>query len=177
MFAVACHNAPDLHTLNTPDTPSYVAPAESLLADGTFSRNGVPEIVRTPGYPLLLTIGLRFGHFEPLTVVLQIILSVASVALVYHLAWKLTASSTAALAASALAGLEPLSIIYTSFLMSETLFALLLLASLSLLLRYVRTSSALALVAAALMLAAATFVRPVSYYLTPAIALAAAGAH
>ena len=171
LFAAAWHNAPDLHTLVAIDTISYAAPAESLLADGTFSRDGAPEIVRTPGYPLLLTVGLLLGHVELVTIALQIILSVASVALIYDLAWELTASSSAALAASALAALEPLSIIFTVHLLSETLFAFLLLASFSLLLRYLRTSSALALVATALILAAATFVRPISYYLPPVIAL------
>ncbi len=171
LLVAACHNAPDLHTLNTNDTPSYVLPAQSLLAHGTFYRDDDPEIVRTPGYPLLLTIGLRFGHVELITVALQILISVASILLVYDLAWQLTASYAAALAASALAALEPLSIIFASHLMSETLFALLLLASLSLLVRYLRNASAFTLVAAALMLAAAAFVRPVSYYLPPVIAL------
>jgi hypothetical protein len=171
LFAAACHNAPDLHTLNENDTPSYIAPAQSLLAHGTFSPDDAPEIVRTPGYPLLLTVGLRLGHVEVVTIALQIIISVASILLVYHLAWELTANSTAALASSALAALEPVSIIFTVRLLSETLFAFLLLASLSLLLRYLRTSSAIALVAAALTLAAATFVRPISYYLPPVIAL------
>ena len=171
LLAVACHNAPDLHTLSAANTRSYLAPAQSLLADGTFFRGGAPEIVRTPGYPLLLTVGLLSGHVELVTVALQIILSVGSVALVYFLAWELTANSAAALFASALAALEPLSISFAVRLLPETLFTLLILASLLLLLRYLRTSSTLALVAAALMLAAATFVRPISYYLPPAIAL------
>ena len=171
LLAAACHNAPDLHTLKAANTHSYVAPAESLVADGRFFRDGAPEIIRTPGYPLLLTVGLLTGHVELVTVALQIIVSVASIALVYFLAWELTANSTAALIASALAALEPLSIIFTVRLLPETLFTFLILASLWLLLRYLRTSSTLALVATALMLAAATFVRPISYYLPPAIAL------
>jgi hypothetical protein len=99
------------------------------------------------------------------TVALQMVLSLASILLLYHLAWKLTASSTAALLASLLTALEPLSIIYTSYMMPETLFTFLLLASLAFLLHYLRASSALALFAAALLLAAATFVRPITYYL------------
>ncbi len=96
---------------------------------------------------------------------MQLVLSVASIALVYHLARKLTASATVALTAGALAAMEPLSIIFASHLMPETMFTFLLLASLSLLLHYVRTSSARALFVAALLMAAATFVRPISYYL------------
>jgi hypothetical protein len=167
LFAAAWHNAADLHTLHTGDTPTYIAPAETLLAHGTFMGGEVPEIYRTPGYPLMLTAGLRAGHVELVTVALQMVLSLATILLIYHLAWKLTASSTAALAASALAALEPLSIIYTSYVMPETLFTFLFLASLSFLLHYLRASSAFALFAAALLLAAATFVRPITYYLPP----------
>ena len=134
LFAAAWHYSADLQTLHTGDTPTYLTPAESLLADGTFSAGtipsgtfsnvtssggtfsntnsssvAVPEIYRTPGYPLFLTAGLRAGHVELVTVALQAVLSLASILLVYHLAWKLTASSTAALLASLLVAMEPLS--------------------------------------------------------------------
>lgn len=36
------------------DTPSYVEPARSLLESFSFSADGRPEILRTPGYPLFL---------------------------------------------------------------------------------------------------------------------------
>ncbi len=68
LFAAAWHGAADLHTLHTDDTPTYLAPAESLLASGTFYGGTVPEIFRTPGYPLLLTAGLWAGHVELITV-------------------------------------------------------------------------------------------------------------
>ncbi|HEX4145205.1 MAG TPA: glycosyltransferase family 39 protein [Pirellulales bacterium] len=176
LLAAAWHNAPDLHTLYTGDSATYVTPAQSLLTAGTFSAGpspdgNLPEIYRTPGYPLLLTAGLRAEHLELVTVALQMALGLASILLLYHLAWKLTASPTAALVASLLMAVEPLSIVYTSYVMPETLFTFLLLASLSLLLHYLRASSLLALVAAAILLAAATFVRPITYYLPALFAL------
>jgi hypothetical protein len=53
-----------------PDTPSYIGPAENLLAGKGFTgsdfalaginvdSNGVPETLRTPGYPLLIALFL-----------------------------------------------------------------------------------------------------------------------
>ena len=38
-----------------PDAAGYIAPARSLLTAGAFlNAEGAPEIVRTPGYPLLI---------------------------------------------------------------------------------------------------------------------------
>ncbi len=36
------------------DSLSYLAPAASLASDMTFRSLGLPEIFRTPGYPLFL---------------------------------------------------------------------------------------------------------------------------
>ena len=38
------------------DTPSYTAPIEDLLHHASFTVRGVPEVQRTPGYPLLLAL-------------------------------------------------------------------------------------------------------------------------
>ena len=67
-----------------------------------------------------------------------------------------------------LLAIEPLSVVYSSFLLSETLFAFVLLLAVSTLLRYLQSASLGYLVISAVLLAAATFVRPVSYFL-PAV--------
>jgi hypothetical protein len=59
----------------TPDTVSYIVPARELIAHHRFFSNGAPEIIRTPGYPLLLTAGLLLGRLESVTIALQILLS------------------------------------------------------------------------------------------------------
>ncbi|HTU24879.1 MAG TPA: glycosyltransferase family 39 protein [Pirellulales bacterium] len=172
LFFAAWHAAPDFHSLLTGDSPTYIGPAKTLLSEGSFlagavPEGAVPEIYRTPGYPLLLTAGLAAGHLELVTVAIQTLLSLASILLVYRLAHRLTGSASAALAASGLAAVEPLSIIYTSLVMPETLFTFLFLASTALLLRYLDRDSLPALFGSALLLAAATFVRPITYYLPP----------
>lgn len=54
-----------------PDTESYVGPARELLARGTFTVSGRPELQRTPGYPLLLVIGLSLGELVPVTIAIH----------------------------------------------------------------------------------------------------------
>src|SRR5438132_3532115 len=39
----------DVTVFHVPDTPSYIAPARELLAHGTFTHDGEPELARTPG--------------------------------------------------------------------------------------------------------------------------------
>ena len=52
----------DITIFHAPDTASYVEPARQLIAHGRFSAgDGTPEIIRTPGYPMLLIFGLLLG--------------------------------------------------------------------------------------------------------------------
>jgi hypothetical protein len=73
----------------TPDTVSYIVPARELIAHHRFFSNGAPEIIRTPGYPLLLTAGLLLGRLESVTIALQILLSCFTVYMVYQTAFIL----------------------------------------------------------------------------------------
>ena len=50
------------------DTGSYVVPARELLARGTFTARGEPELLRTPGYPLFLLPGMWLGHLVTTTI-------------------------------------------------------------------------------------------------------------
>lgn len=105
-----------------PDTESYVKPAQELINHHRFYSEGTPEIVRTPGYPLLLTPGLALNRLWVVTLVVQIVLSSLTIYLVYRTAKTLFNSERASLIAATLYSVEPLSIIYTSLLLSETLF-------------------------------------------------------
>ena len=175
LFAAACYRSPDMATLHTGDTRSYIEPATSLLKQGEFSDHGVPELIRTPGYPILLTLGIALGHVELITFALQTLLSLVTVAMVYQLTRSFTGSRPAAVYAGLFLAVEPLSLIYTSYLMAETLFTCLLVLMVAALANYDRRRAWAPLVAAGLLLAAASLVRPVTYYLPPLIALALAG--
>jgi 4-amino-4-deoxy-L-arabinose transferase-like glycosyltransferase len=166
LFLCAWHYAPDLSRLHQGDSITYIEPADSLLHEGRFDLFGRSEIFRTPGYSLLLIPGVALHQVELVTFCLQLILSLATIWLVHQTTFELFDNSTAALGAALLMAIEPLAIIYTSAILTETLFTFLFVLFLRHLLRYLRNDSSSDLLVGALVLAAATFVRPVTYYLT-----------
>ena len=147
------------------DTNSYIRPAQALLSEGTYTRNAKPELIRTPGYPMLLLPGIALGHVETITIGLQILISTATVFLVYKIALLLFRRSEIAIASAALFAIDPISILYSSRLLSETLFTALTTLFIYLLLRYWKGGSLTYLAASATALAASAYVRPISYYL------------
>jgi len=66
-----------------PDTTGYVALANDIVKNGTFQSGGVPEIRRTPGYPLFVGVGQLVGGLGFVTVA-QIVLSVVTAYVIYH---------------------------------------------------------------------------------------------
>ena len=151
------------------DSPEYLRLADSLTG-GHFTHNGVPEVLRTPGYPLFVALGVFIGHPIGLTILLQVILGSLAAVTVYALAEDTTASlgycdaRRVALSAGLFYALDPLSVVYSSFVLSETLFTTLLLAHLSMLLRYFKTGSLWYVVMSGALAVAATFVRPAAMY-------------
>ena len=161
----------DPQALHYLDTATYLAPAQSLLEHGTFERDSLPEIIRGPGYPLLLTLGLAARHVEAVTVALQILLSTATVYLIYRCALVLADGQTRlALLAAAFYAVEPLSVVYSCTLLTETLFTFLIVSFLLALIHFLKHDSARSLLIAAMFLSASAFVRPVSYYLPLVVA-------
>jgi len=152
------------------DTPDYVRPAEAMLSSGAFDGDGQPEIERTPGYPVFLMPGLIAGRLATMTVALQIFVSTLTVVLVY-LTSKLLFSRKIAYWSAALYTIEPLSVLYCSQILSETLFTFLVVLFVYQTVCYLKQGKLPVLLAATLSLAAATYVRPVSYYLPLAIVL------
>lgn len=73
-LAAAAVTTAGVERLHAPDTSGYLEPAAEMLSAGTFTRGGKPEIVRTPGYPLLLLPGLLVDRVEDVTVLLQALL-------------------------------------------------------------------------------------------------------
>ena len=155
----------DIKMFYSPDTVSYVVPAQELVANHRFFANGVPEIKRTPGYPMLLTIGLLLGRLELVTILLQILLSCFTIYMVYLTAWLLFKNRKVSIVAATLYAMEPLSIMYTSQLLTETLFAALVMIWLYFLLKYLEKQAWRDLLVSALALAFSVYVRPVGYFL------------
>ncbi|HVB81760.1 MAG TPA: glycosyltransferase family 39 protein [Candidatus Binataceae bacterium] len=160
----------DVTIFYTPDTASYIAPARELIAHHRFSSDGAPEIARTPGYPLLLTVGLLLGRVELVTVVLQILLSCFTVYMVYRTALLLFERERVALVAALLYAIEPFSILFTSLLSTETLFAAIVMVGVYYLVRYLKRHLLADLLASAVALAVSVYVRPIGYFLPVIIA-------
>lgn len=119
-----------------PDTETYVVPAQELIAHHRFSTHGAPEISRTPGYPFFLIPGLLLRHSVPITIVLQVLLSCFTVYLVYRVAYLLFNAERIAITAAALYAIEPVSVLYAGVILTETLFAALVMLWLYFLLGY-----------------------------------------
>jgi hypothetical protein len=158
-----------VNALSQADTASYLEPGRNLLLHGRFMADGVPDLVRTPGYPLFLAITSLAGL--PAAALANVILSVFTVILVWKLGLEAFGNDRIALGAAWIFALEPVSITYSSVLLSESLFLALFLLSLERLVVFLHGRRLPVLVAAGLWLAAATFVRPVTYYLPVALAL------
>jgi 4-amino-4-deoxy-L-arabinose transferase-like glycosyltransferase len=159
------------------DAGSYHDSARALLETGTFSISPLPPLLpqtlRTPGYPsFLAAVYAVFGERPAAALLVQILLSVATLALVYVLVRALWGGRVALLAAALLA-LDVPSIRFSLLPLTETLFTLLLVAALGcgvalLTRRDQRRRWALGL---GLALAACAFVRPAAYYLVVPVAL------
>jgi hypothetical protein len=112
-----------------PDSPTYLIPARYLLRGlGFVSEPGIPETLRTPGYPLFLLPFLAATMRAAPIVLAQHLMGEIMTLAVYLGARRLFDSRAAALAAGILFALDPLTIHYANKVLSETLFTALLLA-------------------------------------------------
>jgi hypothetical protein len=151
-----------------PDSSDYLQVKGALLSKGSFARiypegGLVYEFVRTPGYPLFLAF-LNGILRVPLTgvVLIQVILTLIT-------AWITFKSAADIGGPAALAGLiillDPPVTAFSMILITETLFMFILSLFLLTFLLYLKKGECVLAVAAACLLVAATYVRPISYYL------------
>jgi hypothetical protein len=150
-------------------TGHYLDPGRNLLLHGRFFANGVPDLLRTPGYSLFIAVTSLAGL--PAAAAANVILSVFSVILVWRLGRAVLGDDRIALGAAWIFAFEPISIIYSVFLVSEPLFLTLFLLSMERLAEFLRGRRLPVLAVAGLWLATATFVRPITYYLPFALAV------
>ncbi len=151
------------------DTNSYLEPGRNLLMHGRFVAYGFPDVLRTPGYSLFLAITSIGGM--SIAAAVNVLLSVFGVVLVWRLGQRVFADNRIALIAAWIFACEPIAVANSVLLMSDTLFLALFLLSLERLVDFLRGHHLRVLAAAGLWLAAATFVRPITYYLPVALAL------
>ena len=129
-----------------------------------------PETMRTPGYPFLIALTRWLGW--PLTTVLiiQCIMSTATIAMTYAIAARLLRRRKPALIAAALIAFNPAEIVTANSVLSETLFTFLMMAGLAIAVLY-RDRGAWHAATGGVLLGLSTLVRPIGIMLGPAVAL------
>ena len=151
------------------DTHGYWSLSEDLLSayDGTDPALLETALLRPPGYPAILSFFRAVGDSYATAALLQSLVGVGAVFLTYQLALRLAGASVAPVAAWWVA-VDPLLVVQSSVLLTETVFSVLMLAALVPLTPLTRTSpgnlAAWRWAIAGLLVAAATFVRPISLY-------------
>jgi 4-amino-4-deoxy-L-arabinose transferase-like glycosyltransferase len=154
------------------DTPTYIEPACQLIAHLRFTNNsGQPELVRTPGYPLLMIPGLLLHKVELVTISLQGLIGCLTVYIVYCTGMLLFNSKRMAVLAGFLYALEPVSLLYVGVLLTETLFTCIVMICVYYLAKYAKYHRLSDLITCGIAVAASAYVRPITYFLPGIITL------
>ncbi len=164
LFALLVWHLDGAHGFMSPDTLGYVIPAQSLM-HGSFSVGGIPEIVRTPGYPLLLLPAVASHHLLLIAILENLSLAAGAAWLIWRITSELVPSSKAAWWAVLLYCFEPVGFLYSEKLLTDLFFAAQLLLFAWLTIRFLLKPTVIRLVGSALALGMATYTRPVSLFL------------
>lgn len=112
-----------------PDSFTYLAPARNLLRGfGFVTEPGLPETLRTPGYPLILA---AFGTRADAVIVAQHLANVVLAIAIYFVARRYAGELTA-LAAGLVFAVDVPTMHYANKVLSETFFTLVLFAAFAL---------------------------------------------
>ena len=116
------------------DFLEYATLAENMRLHGTFSQTpGEPETFRTPGYPVFIAFISLLCRNWLFAVTLAQIGCVIGIVLLTFFIGRAVADASAGFIAAALVATSPTLLFFSLVLLSESLFILLLLATLSLL--------------------------------------------
>lgn len=150
----------------TPDSGDYDFLALSLGEYGEFSRSpdGPAELFRAPGYPFFLAcINAVSGYSIHAVLVVQILLDVALCRLVYLLGVRLF-DRRVGLWAAGLQAVSTVAIISSVRILSDSLFAFMLTASILLLLSHFKTLRYRPLLLGGIVAGCACYVRPIGVF-------------
>jgi len=159
----------------SPDSSDYLKTAAVMASDGVFAvkdENGglKYDVLRTPGYPLFLAIfhdkmRISLGGI----VFLQILLTLFAAFITYKTAASL--NLRIAVLSAVIILYDPPITIFSQMILTEALFLFLIALFMLEFTRYLKFREIKMAISAALILVAATYVRPVSYYLGIAMAV------
>jgi len=157
------------------DSEAYLVTANTIFTQGVFGvrDNGGSfryEAFRTPGYPVFLAIFHKLTRFPLIWVIfLQLLLTILAGLITYKVAIEV--DSRIGLLSMAIALFDPPTSVYSLKIMTEALFLVLLALFLYMFIKYLKSGKLSLVFLSALSLVAATYVRPVSYYLGVAAAI------
>ena len=156
------------------DSDDYMIPANNLKTHGVFSGEMQPPFTpytyRTPIYPLFLAINLSiFGANLSQTILMQVILGSLTVLFTFLLTKRLMFSDGAALIAASIVAIDPVSILLSNQLLTETLFTFELVTGILLFSMFWQKEQAWMLIASAVMISLAVLTRPIAQYLPIAL--------
>ncbi len=173
LFAFLVFYAPQGRFQN--DSADYIESAGILSSQGTFARAGVNDALRydlhrAPGYSFFLSI-LHNAMKLPINAVIfiQILLALLAAGITYKTAAWI--DPKIAFLSVVIVLYDPPVSIFSLMILSEILFFFLLACFMLIFVRYLKEKRVYQVIAAALLLAAATYVRPISYYLGVALAV------
>jgi hypothetical protein len=166
------------HKVLYPDSPSYIAPAENLLAGRGYTgsafeiagvkvdADGVPESLRTPGYPLLLALFLWIHAGLKGALLFQHLLRVLIIVSATGFAFRVSHSRRTALLTCVLLTIDFPLLEAANAILTELFFTAVLMIVYWLLWKEVNTSKApgLTLLAAGLLAGASVLIRPISIF-------------
>ncbi|MCA9727846.1 MAG: hypothetical protein KC729_09205, partial [Candidatus Eisenbacteria bacterium] len=159
--------------LNTPDSFGYMELARSLQTELRFAGSAGPETFHPPGYPVFLALTARPAGVEWTAALLwQMSLTAMTIPLVWSAARRIWDAGAPTWIAVALCALDPMAWVYSQKLLSESLFSAVFLLHLWLAMPLVDSVSDRGrtrelrprALLAGIVGAAATFLRPVTYY-------------
>lgn len=149
-----------------PDSGSYISSAKGLYETFKFQSNDEIEIRRTPGYPIFLALGFLTNYFELFIIIIQIIITSFISILIYKIAHLLFNNETVSFIAAFFYAFEPISILYSTKILTETLFSLFLILSLYYIIKYFKIQRIKYLYFSIFYIILTVYIRPISYYLT-----------
>lgn len=153
------------------DSYRYVAVANEFLNNKRFYFNTVPELERTPAYPLLIVLCSFIHNRDIALVIAQCILSCFTIFLIYKISIELFNDIRIALIGSFFYSIEPLSILYTSKIMTESLFTFLIMLFSYFLVLHLKSKKIKYIILSALFLSFSVYTRPIALFLNLLITL------
>lgn len=155
------------------DSNGYMRIANNMLAGNGFTQMTeppyLPDSVRTPGFPVILAASKAVTNSFIAIIIPQILVSIILIVLAYRLTLLMSGKETLALIAAGLMAFEPYTIYINLSVLTETWFALLLVAGTYMGFRFIQNPTVKNVALASLLFGLAALVRPIGQFLPAAL--------